>query len=309
MEAGLVVRGEVVEEAVDLQGLGEGSLACRKAISDLLHAPHIVNCAITGGEGDGEVLLEQGADRADVATLEHRLELGPDEGGAHLASLETAHKGTRECAKEDGAGAVISSGPCDAPREVVRHGRIVLIKERQAIGAFRYREVVVVYRNFILRLADEVFAAIVEKCGIGGILERRGSGDFQGGFSGRRTRRNGGWRGFAGVNGCCGLEGLRAAEEDVDDAVRSDECILENTADAPDEGMSVDRRAVRGKLKLVDGGGVNGRGERGRSGSHEGRRRVDPRRPRVMPLLRDEAAATRKARWRDARVVTRKARR
>ncbi|CAI5501403.1 unnamed protein product [Closterium sp. Naga37s-1] len=280
MEAGLVVRSEVVEEAMDLEWFGEGSLACRKAISDLLHAPHIVNCAVTRSEGDGEVLLEKDADRADVATLKHRLELGPNEGGAHLASLKTAHESVGECAEEDGAGAVVSGGPCDAPREIVCHGRIVLIKERQAIGAFRYREVVVMYRNLMLRLADEVLAAIVEKDGIGGTLERWGSGDLQGGFSRRRARRNGGWRGFARMIGCRGLEGLRAAEEDVEDAVGSDECILENTADAPDEGVPVDRRAVRGKLKLVDGGGVNGRGERGRSGSHERRRRVDPRRPR-----------------------------
>ncbi|CAI5962498.1 unnamed protein product [Closterium sp. NIES-64] len=168
-----------------------------------------------------------------------------------------------------------------APRRMVQarlsavaHAMLLgLIKERQAIGAFRYHEVVVMDCNLMLRLADEVLATIVEKGGIGGTLERWGSGDLQGGFSRRRTRRNGRWRGFAGVIGCRGLEGLRAAEEDVEDAVRSDECILENTADAPDEGVPVDRRAVRGKLKLVDGGGVNGRGERGRSGSHERRRR------------------------------------
>ncbi|CAI5506521.1 unnamed protein product [Closterium sp. Naga37s-1] len=135
MEAGLVVRGEVVEEAMDLEWYGEGSLACCKAISDLPHASHIVNCAVTRSEGDGEVLLEKGAGRADVATLKHCLELGPNEGGAHLASLKAAHEGVGEGAEEDGAGAVAS-------------------------GTFRCCKVVMMHRNFMLRLADEVLAAM-----------------------------------------------------------------------------------------------------------------------------------------------------
>ncbi|CAI5991033.1 unnamed protein product [Closterium sp. NIES-64] len=113
MEAGLVVRGEVVEEAMDLEWFGEGSLACCKAINDLLHASHIVNCAITCTRGD-------------------------------------------EGRREEG--------------------------------------------------------------GISGLLEFWSSGDHQGRFKGRRVRGNGGRRGFTEVNGCRGLESVRAAEEDVEDA-------------------------------------------------------------------------------------------
>ncbi|CAI7755785.1 unnamed protein product [Closterium sp. NIES-53] len=78
VKAGLVVRREVEEQTRDLQGLGKGSLSSGKAINDFLHAPDIVDCAVAGGKGNGEVFLEQNADEADVATLEHRLELGPD---------------------------------------------------------------------------------------------------------------------------------------------------------------------------------------------------------------------------------------
>ncbi|CAI7737928.1 unnamed protein product [Closterium sp. NIES-54] len=38
-----------------------------KAISDFLHTPHVVDSAIAGGEGDGEVLLEEHTDRANVS--------------------------------------------------------------------------------------------------------------------------------------------------------------------------------------------------------------------------------------------------
>ncbi|CAI7781382.1 unnamed protein product [Closterium sp. NIES-53] len=78
VKAGLVVRCEVEEQTMDLQGLEKGSLASGKAIGYLLHAPYIVDCAVAGGKGNGELLLEQNTDGADVATLEHRLELGPN---------------------------------------------------------------------------------------------------------------------------------------------------------------------------------------------------------------------------------------
>ncbi|CAI7844771.1 unnamed protein product [Closterium sp. NIES-54] len=126
VKAGLVVRRKVEEQVMDLQGLGKGSLASGKAIGYLLHAPYIVDCTVAGGKGDGEVLMEQNADRADVATLEHRLEFGPNQVSAHLASLEAAHKGVEECTEEDGASAVVGSGPSDAVGDVSRHGGVVL---------------------------------------------------------------------------------------------------------------------------------------------------------------------------------------
>ncbi|CAI7837908.1 unnamed protein product [Closterium sp. NIES-54] len=111
---------------MNLQGLGKGSLASGKAIDYLLHAPHVVDCAITGVKGNGEVLLEQNADGADVTTFEHRLELSPNQVSAHLASLEAAHEGVGECTEEDGIGTVVGSGPGDAVGDVSRHGGVVL---------------------------------------------------------------------------------------------------------------------------------------------------------------------------------------
>ncbi|CAI7892942.1 unnamed protein product [Closterium sp. NIES-54] len=129
-----LLRHEVEEQTMDLHRIGKGSLASGKATGYLLHAPDIVSCAVVGGKGNGEVLLEQNADRADVATLEHRLELGPNQVSAHLVSLEAAHKGVGECTEEDGAGAVVGSGPGDAVGDVSRHGGVVLSNRLQASG-------------------------------------------------------------------------------------------------------------------------------------------------------------------------------
>ncbi|CAI7864290.1 unnamed protein product [Closterium sp. NIES-54] len=96
---------------MNLQGLRKGSLASGKAIGYLLHVPHVVDCVVAGGEGNGEVLLEENADGADLAMLKHRLELGPNQVSMHLASLEAAHEGVGECTEEDGAGTVVGNGP------------------------------------------------------------------------------------------------------------------------------------------------------------------------------------------------------
>ncbi|CAI6001912.1 unnamed protein product [Closterium sp. NIES-65] len=83
VKAGFIVWGEVKKEAVDLEGFGEAGLAGFEAISYLSHASGIVNRSVT------------------------------DDRGTEFPSLEAAHEGVRESTKENGAGAGVSSCPCD----------------------------------------------------------------------------------------------------------------------------------------------------------------------------------------------------
>ncbi|CAI5982460.1 unnamed protein product [Closterium sp. NIES-64] len=54
VKAGFIVRGEVEEEAMDLEGLGEAGSAGFEAIGYLAHAADIVYCSVTGDEVGGE---------------------------------------------------------------------------------------------------------------------------------------------------------------------------------------------------------------------------------------------------------------